>query len=277
MGARGVSGASRAPAAKSGATVWRSVRILILLLVLLAVATQQWLDRVHTQSWRETLWVGVYPLNADGSATAERYIHGLSARDFAAIEQFFAREAHRYGVQLDQPVHVEVFPEGSQLPPELAPGTGPLGIAWWSLKLRWFAMRVGDVPGRVPTRIRIFVLYHDPATLERVPDSHGLQKGLVGIVHAFASQAQAGENDIVIAHELMHIAGATDKYDPATEQPLYPSGFADPERRPLYPQEAAEIMAGRRPLSPGQSEMPPSLRDVVVGSATALEIRWTRP
>lgn len=278
MGAPGLSGARRAPAAKSGASsVWRSVRILILLLVLLAVAAQQWLDRVHTQSWRETLWVGLYPLNGDGTATAERYVHRLSRPDFAPIEQFFAREAHRYGVKVEQPVHVEVFPEGSQLPPELSPGAGPLGIAWWSLKLRWFALRVGDVPGRIPTRIRIFVLYHDPSTLERVPDSHGLQKGLVGIVHAFATAAQAGENDIVIAHELMHIAGATDKYDPATDQPLYPSGFAEPERRPLYPQTQAEIMAGRRPLSPEQSEMPPSLRDVVVGPATALEIRWTHP
>jgi hypothetical protein len=278
MGAHDLSGARRASAAKSSAMpLWRSVRIFLLLLVLLAVATQQWLDRVHTQSWRETLWVGLYPLNADGSATAERYIHGLSRPDFAAIERFFAREAHRYGVRVEQPVHVEVFPEGSQLPPELPRGAGPFGIAWWSLKLRWFAMRVGDVPGRVPTRIRIFVLYHDPATLEHVPDSHGLQKGLIGIVHAFATAAQAGENDIVIAHELMHIAGATDKYDPVNDQPLYPIGFADPERQPLYPQEAAEIMAGRRPLSVGQSEMPPSLREVVVGPATALEIHWTRP
>jgi hypothetical protein len=34
-------------------------------------------------------------------------------------------------------------------------------------------------------------------------------------------------------------------------------------------------MAGRRPLSAQESEMPRSLRGVVVGPETALEIRWT--
>jgi len=238
---------------------------------------QAWLDRVATQSWRDTLWVGIFPLNADGSPQAQHYIEGLSVKDFAGIEDFFTREAHRYGVKVDEPVHVELYPEGSRLPPELEPGAGPLGIAWWSLKLRWFASGASRVPGRPPPRIRMFVLYHDPVKLTHVPDSHGLQKGLAGIVHAFADSTMAGSNNIVIAHELMHTLGATDKYELGSGAPLYPLGFAEPERQPLYPQVRAEIMAGRRALSPQDFEMPQSLRDVVVGPATALEIRWTRP
>jgi hypothetical protein len=257
--------------------VWRNIRILLLLLVLAAVALQQWLDRVHTQSWQDTLWVGIYPLNADGTATAQSYLEGLTREDFTPIETFFAREAHRYGVKLDEPVHIELYPQGSELPPALASDAGPLGIAWWSLKLRWFARHASTVPGRVPSRIRVFVLYHDPATLGRAPDSHGLQKGLVGVVHAFAVREMTGSNDIVIAHELMHTVGASDKYGPANGAPIYPIGYADPEQKPLYPQEKAEIMAGRRPLSAQESEMPGSLKRVVVGPATALEIRWTRP
>lgn len=257
--------------------MWRNIRILFLLLVLLAVALQQWLQRVHTQSWQETLWVGIYPLNADGSGMAQSYIEALKPADFAPIETFFTREAHGYGVQLDEPVHVELYPQGKQLPPELAPGAGPLGIAWWSLRLRWFAAHASTVPGRVPSRIRLFVLYHDPATLERVPDSHGLQKGLVGVVHAFATGTMTGANDIVIAHELLHTLGATDKYDLATDEPRYPGGYGDPAQRPLYPQTRAEIMAVRRALSPQESQMPRSLASEVVGPATALEIHWTRP
>jgi hypothetical protein len=42
----------------------------------------------------------------------------------------------------------------------------------------------------------------------------------------------------------------------------------------LYPQLTAELMAGRRVLTPGQSEQPESLEEVVIGRATALEIRW---
>ena len=121
------------------------------------------------------------------------------------------------------------------------------------------------------------MLYHDPATLGRVPDSHGLQKGLVGVVHAFADESLAGSNAMVIAHELLHTVGASDKYDPVSGLPLYPLGFADPQQQPLYPQEATEIMAGRRPLSATEAEIPRTLRHVLVGPATALEIRWTRP
>ena len=257
--------------------MWRNIRILALLLVLAAVALEQWLERVHTQSWRETLWVGIYPLNADGARATQSYIGTLTRADFIAIESFFAREAHRYGVQLDDPVHVELYPEGRELPPELAPGAGPLEIAWWSLKLRWFAAHASTVPGRVPSRIRLFVLYHDPTTLERAPDSHGMQKGLVGVVHAFAAGTMSGANDIVIAHELLHTVGASDKYDLTTGEPLKPIGYGDPGQLPLYPQAEAEIMAVRRALSPQESEMPRSLRSEVVGTATALEIRWTRP
>ena len=256
--------------------MWKAIRIGFLLLVLAAVATQAWLDRVSTQSWQETLWVGIFPLNGDGTPQAQHYIEGLSVKDFAGIEEFFAREGRRYGVKVEQPVHVELYPEGSQLPPALKPGSGPLGVAWWSLKLRWFAARASHVPGRAPPRIRMFVLYHDPATLDHVPDSHGLQKGLAGIVHAFADNAMAGRNNIVIAHELLHTVGATDKYDLGTEMPLYPAGFAEPDRSPLYPQDSAEIMAGRRALSAQEAQMPPNLRNVVVGPETAREIRWTR-
>ena len=255
--------------------MWKNIRILALLLVLLVVALQAWRDQIQTQSWREPLWVGIFPLNGDGTPGAQRYVEALTVKDFADIEAFFAREAHRYGLAIEQPVHIELYPPGPQLPPVLPADAGPLGIAWWSLKLRWFAAHASKVPGRVPARIRMFVLYHDPATLSRAPDSHGMQKGLVGVAHLFADPAMNGSNDIVIAHELLHTVGASDKYDSGTGAPLFPIGYADRNRTPLYPQEEAEIMAGRRPLSPRESQMPRSLRDVVVGPETALEIRWT--
>jgi hypothetical protein len=255
--------------------VWKNVRIALLLLVLAAVAVHAWFDRRATQSWRETVWVGMFPLNGDGSVRAQQYIDGLTLKEFAPIEEFLAREGHRYGLKLEQPVHIELYPQGRQLPPPLDPAAGPLGIVWWSLKLRWFATRASDVPGRAPPRIRLFVLYHDPATLEQLPDSHGLQKGLVGIAHVFADCAMSGSNNVVIAHELLHTMGASDKYDPGSGAPLYPAGFGDPTRKPLYPQDEAEIMAGRLALSTQEWQIPRSLSSVIVGPATAAEIRWT--
>ena len=82
----------------------------------------------------------------------------------------------------------------------------------WSLKLRWWNLGVDDPPGPTPT-IRLFLLFHDPALSPRVPHSAGLQKGLLGIAHLFAAAHMAGSNQVVIAHELLHTLGATDKYE----------------------------------------------------------------
>jgi hypothetical protein len=94
------------------------------------------------------------------------------------------------------------------------------------------------------------------------------------VVNAFATDAQAGPNNVIIAHEMLHTLGANDKYDPSTNYPLQPLGFAEPELAPLFPQRFAEIMGGRVPISPGDARIPDSLDEVLIGAATALEIRW---
>ena len=92
--------------------------------------------------------------------------------------------------------------------------------------------------------MRVFVAFHDPALTERVPHSTGLQKGMLGAVNAFASADHAGSNDVVIAHELLHTLGATDKYDPATNQPRLP-GRLRRAGRATAPSAAARRDHGR--------------------------------
>ena len=139
--------------------------------------------------------------------------------------------------------------------------------------MRYWAWHVAREVGP-PAHIQLFVLYNDPKLHPRVPHSLGLQKGLLGVVHVFASKRDAGGNNVVIAHELLHTLGATDKYDPVTDQPVYPEGYAEPGRMPLYPQYLAEVMGGRIPLSATHSEIPGSLKRAVIGRATAVEINW---
>jgi len=79
-----------------------------------------------------------------------------------------------------------------------------------------------------------------------------------------------------MAHELLHTFGATDKYDLATGLPQYPDGFADPQLSPRYPQQLAEIMAVKTPLSATEARMPDNLADERVGAVTAREIGWIR-
>lgn len=78
----------------------------------------------------------------------------------------------------------------------------------------------------------------------------------------------------MVAHELCHVLGASDKY--RDEHSLYPDGFADPDRQPRYPQKRAEIMALGIPLRPGVDQPVRDLRSCVVGEKTAREINWRR-
>jgi len=256
--------------------MFKQIRILVLLLVLLFVALNTYFDRVYSTDWDIPLRVAVFPINADGSPVAQRYIGALERDQFVPIEAFFSQQAQRYGVKLERPFRFTLAAPIDELPPAIEPGSGPFGIAMWSLHMRyWTWSKPQPPPGAAPD-IRLFVLYHDPALSPSLPHSVGLQKGLFAVVNAFADKREEGGNDTVIAHELLHTVGATDKYDLATNQPLDPIGIADPDRQPLYPQSRAELMGGRIALSPLKATIPESLRQVIVGPATALEIRWTK-
>lgn len=79
---------------------------------------------------------------------------------------------------------------------------------------------------------------------------------------------------MVITHEFLHTLGATDKYDLSTSLPLFPAGYVDPQRQPLYPQDQAEIMAGRLPVSRDRAEIPRGLKQTLIGLRAAREIGW---
>lgn len=100
--------------------------------------------------------------------------------------------------------------------------------------------------------------------------------GRVGIAQADVDSEMIDFALIVAAHELMHTLGASDKYDDSGRA-LYPAGFAEPEKRPLYPQMGAEIMARNVPLAPGVERPPGTLDELVVGEVTAREIGWAKP
>lgn len=251
--------------------MWRGLRIAALLAALVFVAAGAWVERHRTASWDGTLWIGIFPVAGDSSAATTDYLDGLSSERFASIERFFEREARRHDLPLARPVKVVLQPRVAEPPPRLAADAGMLGSIAWSLRTRWYAR--GQAAGSLAD-IRVFVVYHDPERMPAVPHSLGLQKGLVGVVHAFAEPDMDGENAIVIAHEVMHALGASDKYEPASGQPRFPEGYAVPQAEPRHPQPAAEIMAGRTALSPTEAEMPESLDEVVVGAATAVEIHW---
>ncbi len=252
---------------------WKKIRLVVLVYALFMVAGHSWLERERATDWDEPLYVGVYPANGDGSAASERYIESLAPEHFQAVARFFDREARRYGVPVRSAISIVMAEPLDVTPPKRPRDSNILQTMLWSLQLRYWSWMHADGIEPAPD-IKMFVLYYDPQEHVRLPHSVGLQKGMLGIVHAFSSPRMAGSNRVVLAHELLHTLGASDKYDPASNLPLHPHGYAEPGRVPLHPQTKAEIMAGRVPVSETMAAIPADLEASVIGNLTAAEIRW---
>jgi hypothetical protein len=259
----------------AGRSFFGTIRVALLLAVLAFVALGAWLDRRRSTDWDAPLRVTVYPIAADDDDDVARgHVAALVAEDFDELESFFVDEAAEHGLALEEPVRVRVSHAATSPPPLPADGAGILGIAAWSLRLRYWAWRVAmDDPLPTPD-VQVFALYHPADGRSAAPDSLGLSKGLVAIAQLYADHDAHGSNQMVIAHELLHTLGATDKYDRATGQPLVPQGLGDPDQSPRYPQRRGEIMAGRIATGAASAVIPESLEAMRVGPETAREIGW---
>jgi hypothetical protein len=251
----------------------KKIRVFLLLFVLLTVAVGSCQTRLRTTSWKRALNVVVFPINADGSPQTAAYISTLGDDSFEDIRTFMRDEAQQYGISLISPVDVYIGPEVGAVPPAPPVGGSIPSVMLWSLQLRYWAWRHGEHPILKPD-VRIYALYHHPSTAQRLAHSVGLQKGLIGVANLFATDKMTTDNNVVITHEFLHTLGASDKYEPQSNQPIFPVGYAEPQLSPVYPQQFAEIMGGRIPISPNRSIAPKALDMVLVGPQTAVEIGW---
>jgi len=249
------------------------IRVTILLLALIGFSLVAAHQTVYTRNWNQTLEVTVFPINADGHLVTNEYIKSLSDDTFHIINQWGVREAERHDLTLSTPFNFRLGDQIHKRPPPFPHDKTPLDVVWWGLKFRWWAFRNTPEDDGNLTRVRLFVMYHEGTEGQTLAHSLGMQKGLMGLVHAFADHEYTQPNNVVIAHEVLHTVGASDKYG-SGGNPQYPVGFADPNRNPLYPQRSAEVMAGRIPTSQFGSYMAESLRSVTVNKYTAYEINW---
>ncbi len=254
--------------------MFRRFRIGFLLLILISTALGAYRIEAKHANWSNTKWVVIYPLNGDGSVAAANYIERLKEYKFESISDFFAEESKKYNLSNSEPIKILLGPVINENPPPPPSQSKFLEIAWWSLKVRYWASGIKDNYDGPPADINIFIKYYDPAQNSMLPHSHAVAKLSLGIVNAFAAVREEQRNNVVIAHELLHVFNASDKYDLHTTLPLFPEGYAEPQLVPLYPQNIAEIMGGRIPISTSQADMPPNLRHAIVGEKTAAEINW---
>jgi len=254
---------------------FRRVRITGLLAILLAVIIGTLRSNQRIASWERPLRIAILPISAGVEGDVRGYLDTLAPTTFDEVAKFVQREGELHRVGTRSLVELTLGPKLDDAPP---PAPGPddrsaVSVALWSLKLRTWTWRMSSRLGLPDADVRVFAFFHSAVPGTELEHSLGMRKGRIAIAHLFASQKDARTNNVVIAHEMLHTLGATDKYD---EQalPIFPAGYAEPSRKPRLPQVRAEIMAGRIPISETLAKMPDSLDQCVIGPETAREIGW---
>ncbi len=246
---------------------FRTVRISVLFVIFALVALSTYAQRHAIRSWRRPVSVVIVPLAYDQDAETIAYAKSVPETTYAPVVAFLQAEAERYGVTTAPIITVEIDRTVSERPPLPPDEPSVVDAIIFSLRLRWYAMGLDT-----EADIRLFVLYHTPSDGKSVPHSIGLERGHVGIVHAFAGADLEPHNAVVLTHELLHTAGATDKYDEGGD-PIFPEGYADPSARV---QVRAELMAISVP-TPRGPRLAQDLGECSVGAVTAAEIGWVAP
>lgn len=253
-------------------TLFKLMRIVALLSVLFVILVSAWMTERRMAAWERPILVTIYPIVADDVPGTAEFAENLDLEVFEKVNDFFDRETSPYGIKVTPAFRFQLAQPSKQLPPPVPPQFEAAAIAWWSLKMRWWAWARDWKDELVSADIQMFLLFHSLNGNTEVGISVGMRKGRYGLVKALAMQSMNDSNLIVFTHEMLHVLGASDKYVLTNGEPIYPQGYADPNRRPLFPQVRAEIMGVRIPISSFSSVMPESLLECKIGRQTAEEI-----
>ena len=253
------------------------VRVLILMAVLFMVmgyaARDSYVRRSRTD-WERTLLVAVVVLEVE--PVEQSALSGFGER-LPLLQEKLALEARRYRPDLKLPFEFQLFGpiRVEKSPPE------PSGDSFFELGAhawrQWrYVRKVDDLSG-VASRAydgRLYVTVRPPTRGGKtMVEGFSEDGGRIGTVSVELDDGMVDLALLVVAHELLHTLGATDKYD-ARGHAVVPFGLADPDLEPLYPQTHVEIMARNRPLALGKEVTPESIDELRVGSKTAREIGW---
>jgi len=254
--------------------MFKIIRITILLLILASVISTLLIQKNIVRDWQGTLDIRIIPIIADQKKQTEEYVHLVTDEQFSDIKKYLMVEAKKHHLDLQHSLNIKLEDAITNIPPKLPENSSSrFDVMLWSLKLKWWAWR-NQLEDHNVAQIRIYVLYQSPNEKQRLSHSTGLQNGLIGLVNVRASKEQQALHQIIIIHELLHIFGATDKYDFQNGLPNFPDGYARPQQKPLFPQNKAEMMARSIPVNNQQADVATSLNKIIIGDKTAAEIGW---
>lgn len=254
------------------------LRVAVLSTILAAVtlwACYDARDRSARTEWRGPLRVGLVLVRRGN--VEPKAIESLRGR-VVALEERLAEEYGRYRTPTSEPM-IQIVAYGpvdvAALPPD-DPGYGFWQRLGHALRL-WQYTRMVDAAAGVPTGSldsRIYLVAEEQGV--GAVEGFSETRGRVGVTRVELDRETIDLALFVTAHELMHTLGASDKYDLETGRTLFPTGLAEPERIPLFPQPNAEVMARNRVIGPNAEVAPGCLSELSIGPQTAREIGWLR-
>ncbi len=226
------------------------------------------------EDWSGVVSIKVIPVIADNSLQTRAFVKSLKPKDFSEVDRYLTESAKQYGLDLSNVIDLELESPIESVPPSLPEaGAGRLAQALWSLRLRWWAWQ-NQLDDHEDYHIRLYMLYQSPAQGVRLAHSTGLRNGLIGLINARAIKLNKRFHNVVLTHELLHIFGASDKYNLTTGEPFYPEGYVLPNAQPRWPQQHAEIMGRAKALSQTRFEVAERLSHTRISELTASEIGW---
>ncbi len=260
-------------------TVFFKVRVGLLLVALALVilyAIRDVRSRRARTEWDHTLTIAL--VLVEQRPLAAGVTPALRAR-VPALEERMTSELRRHRPDAPPPFAFRfVGPVSHAEPPPTPAGEGLADLASHAFATWRWTQAVDAAAGESLSGYdsKIYLVARPPASEERqVVEGVSQEGGRIGIVSVELDADMADLALVVVAHELFHTLGATDKYDSAGKIKV-PEGLAEPQLRPILPQRYAEIMARNRPVSAFEEKVPTRLEEIAVGPVTANEIGWLR-
>jgi hypothetical protein len=253
------------------------VRVSVLSLVLVGLLVYAALDRARRSArrdWQRPLSVALILLQEGDVDPAALQLLQLRVE---SLEEVLEAEFARYGGGF-RPIVFRQFGPIPMASPVPVASTEP--SLWQSLRLslalgsfarsndRAAGLERDDFDGKIYLRLST-----PRSQRHSLVEGLGEDGGRIAVTSLELREDSADFGLFVVAHELFHLLGATDRYGPDGSAAL-PDGLGDPGLMPRYPQQRAEVMARGRVIEPGVEEPPAQLGELSVGALTALEIGW---
>lgn len=263
---------------------WRFYRQLSafgILLIVIVVAARIYYHDNKKFDWDRTYNVALIEV-AYGSKESTRTLSSNGKEILQqSLEKWFESEAKRvYNSQI-KPFRFEILGPAfnEKTPPTLPTENDSLWTRYkqTSAFIKFFNDRfaqTGANPDNFDIKLYLYIYPADKGLDYDKQHSVGTTRGRFGVVFLPIGKQSAGRTTCLIAHEILHTVGASDKYD-GSRLTVYPDGYFFPAQR--YPQQFAEIMALATPIDIGREKDADNLDTSRVGNKTAEEIGWKNP